>query len=76
MGEDMESQQRQLELDELHARIVKMGAESAKLYSEVIKLGIENLKLQTEIKWYPFVAGAASGAAFFAALLTVIKLFF
>jgi len=68
----MDTQQRQLELDELHARIVKMGAESAKLYSEVVKLGTENLKLQTEIKWYPFVAGAA----FFAAVLAAVKLFF
>jgi len=54
-----------LELEELHARIVKMGAETAKLNAEVVKLGTEN-------KWYPFVAGAA----FFAGVLAVIKLFF
>jgi len=53
-----------LELDELHARIVKMAAETAKLHAETIKISTEN-------KWYPFVAGAA----FTGAIVAITKLF-
>jgi len=57
-----------LELDELHARIVKMGAETAKLNAEVVKLGTEN-------KWYPLMGGAALVGAVITATITLTKLF-
>jgi len=41
-----------LELDELHARIIKMGAET-------FKLNAETIKIQKESRWYLLVVGAA-----------------
>jgi len=41
-----------LELEELHARIVKMGAETG-------KLNAETSKIQKESRWYLLVVGAA-----------------
>jgi len=41
-----------LELDELHVRIVKMGAET-------FKLNAETIKIQKESRWYLLVVGAA-----------------
>jgi len=41
-----------LELEELHARIVKMGTETG-------KLNAETSKIQKESRWYLLVVGAA-----------------
>jgi len=41
-----------LELDELHARIVKMGVET-------FKLNAETINIQKESRWYLLVVGAA-----------------
>jgi len=43
-----------LELDELHARIVKMGAET-------FKLNAETIKIQKESRWYLLVGAAWTG---------------
>jgi len=48
-----------LELDELHARIVKMGAEVSKMGAETFKLNAETIKIQKESRWYLLVVGAA-----------------
>jgi len=48
-----------LELDELHARIVKMGAEVVKMGAETFKLNAETIKIQKESRWYLLVVGAA-----------------